>query len=200
MANQNDVSSRYKIVIPEALDSFPTHNMSVATLLKYSPKALMRISNLIKGREAYIVPGIMSHDDVHIADVLNLPVLASEPELNNLYTTKSGSKRIFQAAKVTMPIGEFDIYNQEQLFETLAQAIVDNLSVKRWIFKLDDEFDGRGIVYCDVASNLTCYNLALREMTKYGDKWSKRWAHVNNHLNSNYLFTNRYSNIFKCFL
>ena len=41
--------------------------------------------------------------------------LGTEPEISNLYTTKSGSKRIFQSAKVDIPFGEFDIYNKEQV-------------------------------------------------------------------------------------
>lgn len=45
-----------------------------------------------------------------------LCVLASEPEIANLYTTKSGSKRIFQSAQVKIPFGEFDIYNKEQVY------------------------------------------------------------------------------------
>ena len=43
--------------------------------------------------------------------------------------------------------------------------------------KLDDESDGRGIAYCDVSAHLKCYNWALKEMTKFGDKWGKRWAY-----------------------
>ena len=77
-----------------------------------------------------------------------------------------------------MPCGEFDIYNKNQLYECLAQAITENLNVQRWIFKLDEEVDGRGISYCDIAKNLSCYNSALKEMEKFGDKWSKRWAYV----------------------
>jgi hypothetical protein len=79
----------------------------------------------------------MNHDDINVAEVLNLPVLGEpsrlqfnsiflnqflnvkikgcEPEIANLYTTKSGSKRIFQSAKVAMPHGEFDIYNKGQV-------------------------------------------------------------------------------------
>jgi hypothetical protein len=49
--------------------------MALSTLLKYSPKAIERIKKLIKGRDAYIVPGIQHHDDLHIAEILNLPVL-----------------------------------------------------------------------------------------------------------------------------
>ncbi len=119
----------------------------------------------------------------------------------NLYTTKSGSKRIFKSAKIKTPFGEFDIYNKEQvslrlilkkkfllleitislflkLYECLAQAITENLYVQRWLLKLDNEFDGRGIAYCDISKHLSCYNWSLKEMLKFGDKWGKRWAYV----------------------
>lgn len=78
VSSANDVSCRYKIVIPEALDSFPTHNMALSTLLKYSPRALRRIQNLTRGRDAYIVPSVMNIDDLHVSDVLNLPILGKE--------------------------------------------------------------------------------------------------------------------------
>jgi len=32
---------------------------------------------LIRGRDAYIVPGVMNHDDMHISEVLNIPILGN---------------------------------------------------------------------------------------------------------------------------
>ena len=49
-----------------------------------------------------------------------------------------------------------------QLHECLAQLITENLEVTRWLLKLDDEFDGRGIAYLDVAEHLPCYQWALK--------------------------------------
>lgn len=65
-----------------------------------------------------------------------------------------------------------------KLHESMAQLITENLLVKRWLFKLDDEFDGRGIAYFDVAEHLKCYTWALKEEKRYGDKWEKKWAQV----------------------
>ena len=78
-----------------------------------------------------------------------------------------------------MPFGEYDVYNQQHLFESLAQLIIEHLDVQRWLFKIDDDFDGLGIAYCDVVTYLPCYKNVLREAARFGDKWSNRWAQVN---------------------
>jgi len=65
-----------------------------------------------------------------------------------------------------------------QLHECLAQLVTENLDVTRWLLKLDDEHDGRGIAYVDVADHLRCYPWALKEAQRYGEKWSKKWAQV----------------------
>lgn len=98
--------------------------------------------------------------------------------MSYLYSSKSGSKRIFETSKVPAPFGEYDIYNLQHLYESLAQLIVEHLDVQRWLFKIDDDFDGLGIAYCDVVAYLPCYKNVLKEAARFGDKWSNRWAQV----------------------
>ncbi|XP_074533228.1 IQ motif-containing protein H [Halichoeres trimaculatus] len=169
-------SRRFVILTPEAVDYFPTHNMSLSTLLKYSPHTLKRIRNLIQGKQAYIVGGVAHVDDLAVADELGVPILASEPAIAQLYSTKSGGRRIFAVAELDVPPGQGDICSLNQLHETLAELMTQNINVQRWLFKIDSELSGRGTAYCDTC-HLSCYNWALRKYQHHDpEKWKTAWV------------------------
>ncbi|XP_062819158.1 IQ domain-containing protein H isoform X2 [Anolis carolinensis] len=173
-----DLRDRFKILTPEAIHSFPGRPMSLATFLKYSPRTLQRIRRLIQGKAAYLVGGLLGQDDLEVADTLDLPVLGSSPEVSRLYSSKSGSKRIFNAAQVPVPPGRYDIYRWQQVVEFLSQLVIDYPEVKRWVFKADHDFGGNGTAFCDVTAHLRCYTWVLNERRRYGPEiWKKSWAH-----------------------
>ncbi|XP_068059468.1 IQ domain-containing protein H, partial [Anomalospiza imberbis] len=177
-----DLQDRFKILTPEAINSFPEHHMCLATVLKYSPRTLQRLQVLLQGRDAYMVGGVPHLDDLAVADQLQVPLLGSEPAVAQLYSTKSGSKRIFASAGVPTPPGEWDIHSREQLLRALSQLILDNWEVQRWLFKVDDERGGDGTAFCDVISHLECYPWLQRERQGHGpEAWSESQARISYH-------------------
>lgn len=83
--NEADVSSRFTVIVPEATSKFPTHCMSLAQHLKYSHRAMSRIKQLIKGKEALLIPGFVCLETLAVADELDIPVYGTEPEVTHLY-------------------------------------------------------------------------------------------------------------------
>ena len=61
---------RVHFVTPEHLESFGHHNLSLSSLLKYSPKAIKHIKRLVGEREAYIIPHVPDQDDLDVSNVL----------------------------------------------------------------------------------------------------------------------------------
>ncbi|NXE67088.1 IQCH protein, partial [Calcarius ornatus] len=163
-----DLQDRFKILTPEAINSFPEHHMCLATVLKYSPRTLQRLQVLLQGRDAYMVGGVPHLDELAVADQLQVPLLGSEPAVAQLYSTKSGSKRIFALAGVPTPPGEWDIHSREQLLHALSQLVLDHPEVQRWLFKVDDERAGDGTAFCDVTSHLECHPWIQREQRGHG--------------------------------
>lgn len=53
-------------------------------------------------------------------------------------------------ADVPTPISSVDIYDSQEFHLSLAKLILSNLYVQTWLFKIDDEFNGRGTAYLNL--------------------------------------------------
>ncbi|XP_063269061.1 IQ domain-containing protein H isoform X2 [Prinia subflava] len=172
-----DLQDRFTILTPEAINSFPEHQLCLATVLRHSPGTLRRLRALLRGRAAFVVGGVPHPDDLAVADELRVPLLGSEPAVARLCSSKSGSRRVFASAGVPLPPGEGDIHGWEQLLRALGQLVLDHAEVQRWLFKVDDERGGNGTAFCDVTSHLQCYPWLLRQRQRHGPEvWAESQA------------------------
>lgn len=67
----DDVSHRFKVVVPENLSRFPD-TISLTSAVLYSPRCLRRIKHFARGKEAYIVPGVVGPEDKRLSMLLNV--------------------------------------------------------------------------------------------------------------------------------
>ena len=67
-------------------------------------------------------------------------------------------------ADVPVPIGAHDIYEEKDFYEQLTKLIANNLYINIWIFKIDDEFNGRGHASLSVDSIKTVIELRKRKV------------------------------------
>jgi hypothetical protein len=95
---------------------------------------------------------MMSKDKVELSVLLGIPVLGGDPSQTALCSTKSGSKQISIEAEVPVPPAAMDIYDEREFYTTLTRLIAKNTYIETWLFKIDDEFAGRGIASLDLST------------------------------------------------
>lgn len=158
---------RFTIIVPENYNKFSEH-LSLTQALLYSPAALNKVKELIQGKLSYIVPGKPNKHDVMLSQHLRVPIMSGNPSITQALSTKSGAKRIFQLADVPVPVGAYDIYSYDDFCHQLTKLIANNLYINIWIFKIDDEFNGRGHASLNVEMVKTIIELRKKkvEMTE----------------------------------
>lgn len=63
--------------------------------------------------------------------------------------TRSFSKKIFSEACVNAPIGAHDISTSGDFYVALSSLIASNIEVKRWVFRLNSDFNNEGYAYLE---------------------------------------------------
>ena len=161
---------RVHFVHIEGEEKFPQHFSTPAKIL-FSRETLRRIRavspphQIVNGREAFLVPGLPDKEDVRLSDYLDLPIFAGNPASNALYSKLSFSKavhsahQLFQECGFPLPPFTNMVFKVSDVVPQLARLIVENSHIDRWVFKIDNEFEGRGIAYFDLGSSKRLYRL-----------------------------------------
>jgi hypothetical protein len=135
--------------VPENYVKFKPH-FCLAQNILYSPFCLKQIRKLIADKICYIVPGKSNEYDYKLSALLSIPILCGDPAKISHLSTKSGAKEIFKEAGIPVPVGASHIRSKDSFYAELSRLIAHNLFVPGWIFKIDNEFGGRGHAWLQV--------------------------------------------------
>jgi hypothetical protein len=114
---------------------------------------------------------------------------------------KSGVKSSFELNDIPFPVSAWDISTEEEFYSSLAHLIATYPNFNVWIFKINNEYNGRGVAYLDISKNL--YILNLKKEKYNNDNFSievfqeKLYLNLKNILNNNVIFA--YNNLYKNF-
>ena len=107
------------------------------------PRLMARLQNAMRSDRAYMTCYNSTSLERDLSVRLNIPLLAVDPDL--LYWgTKSGSREIFQVAKVPCPDGSDLVWNAADLAVAAAELWERNPQLKRIVVKLNEGFSGGG--------------------------------------------------------
>ncbi len=58
-------------------------------------------------------------------------------------STKSSAQRFLSSCDIPIPPGAYELYDEREIINSLTILIYNNLQIKTWILKIDDESNGR---------------------------------------------------------
>lgn len=148
----HDPSSRISFLYPENASIFPDQ-FTAPSLIYYSPNILKSIIDIVDERPAMIVSGFPCTDDIRLAVHLGYPIQSGSPDINNHFSKCSTSYKIFDELGLPLAPTTAYLYKREEIVPALTKLITENMSIERWVFKIDNEHNGRGIAYFDVNSS-----------------------------------------------
>ena len=148
MMGVTDISSRLHIIVPENQSRLP-QGISLTRAVVYSQRNIKRLEALTRGKKSYIIPCVVSKEELQLAARLKLPMIGPDPAISQHFASKSGAKRIFELADVVTPIGAYDMFEEGELLVILSKFIAEYQEHSRWLIKIDNEFNGRGLACID---------------------------------------------------
>ena len=83
--------------------------------------------------------------------------------------TKSGSKLVFEANEVQVPVSAWDIKTEFEFYASLSHLIASFEQYNIWVIKLDNERNGRGIAYVQL-DKIQQYNELKRKKGRYEEQ------------------------------
>jgi len=145
------IKERLQILVPELAknDKLPL-TYSLSQLLYMSNNSITKIKKLIENRTCYIIPGTPNKIDIQLSMKINCPIMMDNYEESSAIFCKSGCKRVFELCGLALPLSAWDIKTEEDFLSSLLNLIRSYININIWIFKIDSEYNSRGIAYINL--------------------------------------------------
>jgi hypothetical protein len=121
----------------------------LATKLLEQADLLDQIRDLVAGRPGFIEPYNVTAAEVQVALRLQLPVNGPAPALAPL-GYKSGGRRVFADAGVSMPVGREDLCSIDEVVRAARAVHADRPETRLVVVKLDNSASGVGNLLLDL--------------------------------------------------
>ena len=131
------------------------------------PRLVNKIKNSLRPNKSYIVCFNSTCLEEQLSLELNIPLLASSPDLS-YWGSKSGSREIFAQCGITHPDGSRLVYNLDDLIREISLLLTQHPQLNQVVIKLNEGFSGEGNAVLDVSgiSHLFVEDISLEHKDK----------------------------------
>jgi IQ domain-containing protein H len=91
------------------------------------------------------VNGYPCVEDIDLAIRLEIPLFNGNPEKSKIVSSKSGSVSLLKSVDIPTAPSRGSFKNEKEILRGLAELTYDYKAIMTWVFKIDEEFNGRGI-------------------------------------------------------
>lgn len=167
MLGISTLPKRLHFIQPELIHRLP-HHLPLSQVLWCSTVALHRIKQQVrKIPKCTLITGNVTWLERRLGNLLNVPVLSSEPVVAESVKSRSYSKKVFMESNVNIPIGAHDIFSHEDLYIALSRLIASNLDVNRWLIRLNYDYNGEATVILDSKKMHVVHALRAEQATLF---------------------------------
>ena len=96
-------------------------------------------------KPAYIITGYPGDNDLNLAKCLKLPCFCGNPTKAAAFSRKTGSRELFLQCELPVPPSSSRFKTEEEFHNELVILLYENPNITTWLFKINNEFNGRGI-------------------------------------------------------
>lgn len=157
-----DAEERVKFLVPAHGINVRTAMYTTSKLLSLAFKTLSEIRGVIRGRRAVLIPGELTEDDITIADLLEIPILAPDLETAREFTGKVAARQLFKAAGVPVPQVSQPIPSYSAFYSQFARLIFSHLDTDVWVLKMDEPKQSKGLISVDLRKSKLISTLRSR--------------------------------------